>query len=121
MKSHENARRYHCDLCTARFNTAILLRRHKMLHVYIKCGICNKEFQFRKQYRSHHRAEHANIKKNVQMIRETANNQIIITNEISKINQTTFCTTCQKCNKTFKSFRGFKGHVCKEIYEEKGQ
>lgn len=138
MKSHENARRYHCDMCDSKFNTgnffnnnihqranglnvfcfvclAILLRRHKMLHVFIKCGICSKEFQFRRQYRSHHKIEHPNMKKVVQMIQETSQNEIIITNEVSKINQTVYYKECAYCSKIFKSCRGFKEHMCRKV------
>lgn len=113
LKSHENARRYQCDLCPARFNTNILLRRHKNLHVYIKCGICSQEFQFRRQYKTHHRTEHPTMQKDVQMIQETTDNQIVITNDIPKVNQTEFYKTCEHCERLFRSKRGYKDHVCK--------
>lgn len=115
IKIHENARRYACDQCSARFNTALLLTRHKKLHVYIKCGHCEMEFQFRSQYKAHHRAEHPKLPKNVQMMQQGKDNEIIITNEVSKISNEEFMEVCMGCNKVFRSKRGYKEHNCKGL------
>lgn len=53
------------------------------------------------------------MKKHVQMIQETSNNEIIVTNDIPKVQQTEFLETCLHCSRLFKSKRGFKDHVCK--------
>lgn len=115
LKIHENARRYECDLCDARFNTALLLTRHRRLHVYIKCGHCEQEFQFRSQYKTHHRADHPKLPKNAHMIQQGKDNEMIVTNDVPKINNDEFHEICMGCNKSFHSKRGYKEHHCKGI------
>lgn len=113
LKIHENARRYECDLCDARFNTALLLSRHRRLHVYIKCGHCEQEFQFRSQYKTHHRADHPKLPKSAHMMQQGKNNEIIVTNDVPKVNSNEFIEICMGCNKSFRSKRGYKEHQCK--------
>uniref|UniRef100_A0A336LNP9 CSON015403 protein n=1 Tax=Culicoides sonorensis TaxID=179676 RepID=A0A336LNP9_CULSO len=115
LKIHENARRYQCDMCESKFNTALLLTRHKRLHVYIKCGYCEEEFQFRSKYKNHHRTHHSKLPKNVRMIQQGKNNEIIMTNDIPKINNEEYMEVCMGCNKAFRSKRGFKEHQCKGL------
>lgn len=115
LKIHENARRYECDLCDARFNTALLLARHRRLHVYIKCGHCEQEFQFRSQYKTHHRAEHPKLPKSAHMMQQGKGNEIIVTNDVPKVNRDEFMEMCIGCNKSFRSKRGYKEHQCKVV------
>ncbi|XP_063701096.1 zinc finger protein 256-like [Culicoides brevitarsis] len=115
LKIHENARRYECELCDAKFNTGLLLLRHRRLHVYIKCELCDEEFQFRSQYRSHHRAAHPKTHKSATMMQQGDNDEIILTNEVPKVNDGNFFEQCLGCKKPFRSKRGFKEHQCKEI------
>lgn len=119
LKIHENARRYECDLCNARFNTALLLTRHRQLHVYIKCGHCEQEFQFRSQYKTHHRVNHPKLSKIAHMMQQGKNNEIILTNDVPKISTDEFHEICIGCNKSFRSKRGYKEHQCKgTVFEE---
>lgn len=115
LKIHENARKYQCDMCESRFNTALLLTRHRQLHVYIKCGYCEQEFQFRSQYKTHHRIAHPKLPKNAQMMQQGKNNEIILTNDVPKINNQEFVEECVTCTKVFRSKRGLKEHQCKGV------
>lgn len=104
-------RKYTCDLCDAKFKTLGCLKKHRQAHVSIKCGLCPRTFNFRKEYKTHHRNVHSNHKKTFQMIEETPN-EIIITNQDVP---PTFQEACLDCNKIFYSKQGLAKHICSRL------
>lgn len=86
------------------------MKKHRAAHVSIKCGLCPREFNFRKDYKTHHRNEHSNQRKTYQMVEET-NNEIIITNQDASPE---FQKSCNECNKVFYSRQGLAKHVCRK-------